>query len=132
MVHAAACDAVAQFAADDALRAAVLGLPSERAALVQGVTQLTAATWIQAEDPNTAWVAVSVLLRSVKSRRNSNRQCVVLDCVAGWLTWRVGVAGLPREQPGGGTGECAVPAVKLGQLDMARAAFAVRTSMSAD
>ena len=68
MVHAAACDAVAQFAADDALRAAVLDLPSERAALVQGVTQLTAVTWSQEEDPSLLWLAVSVSLRGVKTQ----------------------------------------------------------------
>ena len=57
-VHAAACDAVALFASDDALRAAVLDSPSERAALEQAVTQLTRATWDEAEDPSYVWVAV--------------------------------------------------------------------------
>ena len=66
--RAAACDAVARFVADDALRAAVLGLPSERVALVQGVTQLTAATWSQEEDPSLLWLAVSVSLRGVKKQ----------------------------------------------------------------
>ena len=67
VVHAAACDAVARLAADDALRAA-LGLPSERAALVQGVAQLTAATWSQEEDPSLLWLAVSVSLCGVKKQ----------------------------------------------------------------
>ena len=65
-MHAAACDAVALFASDDALRAAVLGSPSERAALEQAVTQLTRATWDEAEDPSYSWVAVrGRVLRSV-------------------------------------------------------------------
>ena len=58
-VRSAGCDAVARFASDDSLRTALLGVPSERAALAQGVTQLAAATWNEAEDPDITWLIVS-------------------------------------------------------------------------
>ena len=51
---AAACAAVATFAADDALRTALL---RERAALGEAVMRLTHGAWDEAEDPGWMWAA---------------------------------------------------------------------------
>ena len=48
---------MARFAADDTLRAALLGVPRERAALGEAVTRLASVAWDEAEDPGTKWVA---------------------------------------------------------------------------
>ena len=48
----AACGAVAAFAADDTLRAALL---RERAALGEAAMRLTRAAWDEAEDPSSTW-----------------------------------------------------------------------------
>ena len=51
---AAACAAVATFAADDALRTVLL---RERAALGEAVMRLTQGAWDEAEDPGWMWAA---------------------------------------------------------------------------
>ena len=51
----AACDAVAGFVADDALRSALLGVPRERAALGEAVMRLADIAWDRAEEPNWNW-----------------------------------------------------------------------------
>ena len=43
--------------ADDTLRAALLGVPRERAALGEAVTRLASVAWDEAEDPGARWIA---------------------------------------------------------------------------
>ena len=45
-----------QFAADDVLRAALLGVARERVALDAAVTRLASVTWDRAEAPSAYWV----------------------------------------------------------------------------
>ena len=46
-----------RFVANDALRAPLLGVPHERAALGAAVTQLASVTWDEAEEPGSMWLA---------------------------------------------------------------------------
>ena len=48
---------MARFVANDALRAPLLGVPHERAALGAAVTQLASVTWDEAEEPGARWLA---------------------------------------------------------------------------
>ena len=48
---------MARFVVHDALRAPLLGVPHERAALGAAVTQLASVTWDEAEEPGSMWVA---------------------------------------------------------------------------
>ena len=53
---AAACGAMAQFVADDVLRAVLLGVARERVALDAAVMRLASVTWDRAEAPGVYWV----------------------------------------------------------------------------
>ena len=46
---------MARFVANDALRAPLLGVPHERAALGAAVTRLASVTWDEAEEPGSGW-----------------------------------------------------------------------------
>ena len=48
---------MARFVANDTLRAPLLGVPHERAALGAAVTQLASVTWDEAEEPGAMWLS---------------------------------------------------------------------------
>ena len=52
----AACDAMVGFVTDDTLRAALLGVPRERAALGEAVTRLVSIEWDEAAEPGCNWL----------------------------------------------------------------------------
>ena len=81
---------MARFAADDTLRAALLGVPRERAALGEAVTRLASVAWDEAGDPgargvrgahvsSTAPALAAVLLGDVESEDGAQGGGVALS-----------------------------------------------------
>ena len=95
----AACAALAKFAADDPLRAALLGSPTERAAMGEAVMQLTRAPWDEAKNPCHLWLLVSTPETKWSTQQINVRARRLKSC-----RWPVRDAGHPRLQPGAGAG----------------------------